>query len=87
LLAYILVPNSLERGVKKMADIKIKAETKEVGDPAIPIFKITVESGNGIWEETYGSRELVDAFLKGLQAAFSFTEVGYIAMPTCFEHR
>lgn len=53
------------------------------GDPAIPIYKITIrdEAKRSVWEETYGSKELAEAFLKGAKAAFSFTEVGFIEIP------
>lgn len=64
-----------------MAKIRIKVKVKGVGDPKIPIYKITVRDENNIWEETYGSKELAKAFLQGLKAAFSFTEVGHIITP------
>jgi len=48
-----------------------------------PIFKIVIvdEEKNGIWEETYGSSELAEAFLQGLRAAFSFTDVSLANIP------
>ena len=65
-----------------MSEIKINAEIETVGDPKISIYKVTIEKGNGIWEETYGSKEITEAFLQGLRAAFSFTEVGFISAPS-----
>lgn len=66
-----------------MAKIKIEVETQKVGNPAISISKITItdQEGRSIWEETYGSRELAEAFLRGVKAAFSFTAVGFINIP------
>ena len=70
-----------------MADIKIKVkiekagDPKKVGDPEIWIYKITVRDAKGIWKETYGSKEIAEAFLRGLKAAFNFTKAGYIDIP------
>ena len=68
-----------------MANIKIEVRVEGVGDPKIPIYEIKVwdeEGEKGVWNETYGSEELAQAFLKGLEAAFSLTEVGFVERPT-----
>ena len=70
---------------KKTDEIKIDIEIEIVGDPKIPIYKITIEKNRGTWEETLGSKEIAEAFLQGLRAAFSFTEVGFITVPSIKE--
>lgn len=40
-------------------------------DPSITIYHVVLENQDDIWEETYGSREQLDAFLRGLRATCS----------------
>lgn len=49
---------------------KIKLDREFAGsDPAIPIFLIELSNANGIWTETFGSRNELEHFFKGLVAA------------------
>ena len=48
------------------------------GDPDITIWRVIIKTDKGIWTEGFGNKDSLNAFLKGLQAAFSFTEVGYV---------
>lgn len=52
--------------------IEIQTEEQKVGDPEITIYKITLKGEEGIWEETLGSEEQKDAFLRGIEALHSF---------------
>lgn len=50
--------------------ILVSVEAMTVGDdPPIQIYHVELSHGNGIWTETFGSKEQLDAFMKGLQAA------------------
>jgi len=64
-----------------MENIRIKVEVEWAGDPKIPIYKIILRGEESIWEETYGSKEVAKAFLRGVEATFSFTEGGLIKIP------
>jgi len=71
-----------------MAEITIDIKPVKVGnDPSITIFHVTIRSERGIWTESWGSRELLEAFLQGVKAALSFTEVGHIEIPPIPEVR
>jgi len=41
-------------------------------DPPVVVYFVAVESDAAVWKETFGSREQLDAFLRGVQAAGSF---------------
>ncbi|MGB2762209.1 MAG: hypothetical protein WBC21_01560 [Minisyncoccales bacterium] len=69
-----------------MTEIKINIKPVKVGDPEIIVYEISIQrEGNGeipsVWPETLGSKELTEAFLTGVKAAFSFTEVGFVEIP------
>lgn len=72
-----------------MVKIKIDIKPIKVGDPEIPVYGIAIQDEDkkrpSVWQETLGSRELARAFLKGVQAAFSFTEVGFIEIPAILD--
>lgn len=51
-------------------NLEVSVDRFEVGrDPTVSIFHITLRNGQGIWEEGFGSQELMRAFVKGVQAA------------------
>ena len=59
---------------------KMEIEIKAIGvesDPYIIVYETIVrdEEGQAVWNETWGSKELLKAFLRGVEAAFSFTEI------------
>jgi len=41
-------------------------------DPSGTLFHVTAETENGMWAETFGSKEALRAFLLGIQAGASF---------------
>jgi hypothetical protein len=54
-------------------------------DPQVYVWNVEVEDDRGVWKKSYGSKEHVDAFLRGLQAgmsmantAYSFPEITYV---------
>lgn len=54
---------------------KITIKSIEVGqDPSITIYEVELQSESGIWRETYGTRELVEAFLRGVKAAYGINQ-------------
>lgn len=46
-------------------------------DPPVHVFNVIVSRGGGSWHETYGSEELLQAFLQGVRAGYD----GYISLP------
>jgi len=49
--------------------MKIEILTTKVPlDPPITIYEVVVTNETGEWREAFGSRELVDAFLRGVRA-------------------
>ena len=65
---------------------KIKIEIKPIrveSDPSIVVYETIIrdEERQTAWHETLGSKELLEAFLKGVKAAFSFTEIGSVEIP------
>lgn len=38
-------------------------------DPVVHVWNVEIEGDRGVWKESYGSKEHVDAFLRDLQAA------------------
>ena len=66
-----------------MAKIRIEIKAIRVeSDPTIVVYETIIhdEEKKAVWHETY-PKELLKAFLKGVEAAFSFTEVGFIEIP------
>jgi len=62
--------------------IEINVQVDIVGDPPIKIYhiKIVDKKNKAVWDETFGARELAVVFLKGVKAAFSFTN-SYVEIP------
>lgn len=55
--------------------VKIDLKPVEVdSDPPITVYEVVISDGKSEWRETFGSGELIKAFLFGVKAAFSFTE-------------
>jgi len=48
---------------------------------SIVVYEVTIESRGGIWTETWGTKDLLEAFLQGVKAALSFTEVKTVGIP------
>lgn len=49
---------------------KVKLDREFAGsDPAIPIFLIELEDDHSVWRETFGSKNELEHFFKGLVAA------------------
>lgn len=58
--------------------ITVHIGTQIAGDPGTQIYNVNMEDDKGgCWNETLGSEELLKVFLKGLKAAFSFTNTKY----------
>ena len=68
------------KGGENMSEIKIDIKSYTIGLPEIKIYKITLKSKIGVRDETFGSRELAQVFLKGVQAACGLT-IGHITIP------
>lgn len=50
--------------------IRVEVRPLTVGDdPSIEIYHVELSHETGIWTETFGSKEQLEAFLKGLRAA------------------
>ncbi len=65
---------------KKDPKITITVEVHD-GDPKIAIYRVVIESDNGVWTEAFGSEECLRAFIRGLKAAFAFSDVGFVREP------
>ena len=52
-------------------------------DPEITVYQVSITSAGGIgaWEETFGSRETLEAFLLGLRAGAAMYAGLYIETP------
>ncbi len=48
--------------------VKITRHRIEQLDPPVDVFNIEVQREGGIWTESYGSEELVEAFTRGVKA-------------------
>lgn len=54
--------------------IVVEARAIKAGeDPQITIFHVSIDDGKRGWTDTLGSRELLQAFLKGITATLAFT--------------
>jgi len=59
----------------------IKIEKWMVGeDPAIHIYHMEITAYKAVWTETWGSRELLNTFLRGFRAGYQIMGV-YIPDP------
>jgi len=58
-------------------------------DPEIPIYHVELSNDSGMWTETWGSEELLRAFLRGVQAGCSMfgVYVPAVEIPTQAEER
>jgi hypothetical protein len=50
-------------------------------EPEITVYKVALEDENSLWEESFASKEVLKAFLKGVKAALSFTNTGCAITP------
>lgn len=67
--------------IKDQPEIEFNIEKQKVGDPEISIYRVSItDDRNGIWEETLSSREHLEVFLRGAQAAFSFANIHRITI-------
>lgn len=69
-------------GQRKEKEIEITIQKSKTGDPAIFIWRVELRHGNGIWPETYGSKELLEAYLRGVKASLFFTDYQAQIPPT-----
>lgn len=54
--------------------LEIRIEVKKAGDdPPIDIYHVELSVPSGIWTETFGSKEQLKAFMRGLEAASGMT--------------
>lgn len=61
---------SAKRAGSEGARLDAAVQPLTVGDdPEIEIYHVELSHEGGMWTETFGSKELLDAFLKGLRAA------------------
>jgi hypothetical protein len=50
-------------------ELRVEVERFEVPlDPAIDVFQVAVHRGDGVWQETCASEEMLQMFLRGVQA-------------------
>ncbi|MBI3957033.1 MAG: hypothetical protein HY340_03515 [Candidatus Kerfeldbacteria bacterium] len=50
-------------------EVIVMVTTLEVGDdPPITIYHVALENKTGIWSETFGCREQLAAFIRGIKA-------------------
>ena len=69
--------------------VKVKINIKPIEtetDPSIKIYQVTIErepdcGSPSVWQETFGSKELTEAFLKGVKSAFSFFDMFPVIPP------
>lgn len=68
---------------EQLAKIAVSVERYKVPlDPPADVFHVEVLSGDGVWEETFGTEDLVHAFLRGVQAgAFPNAHVPLYEIP------
>lgn len=65
----------------------IKVSTKTIHlDPNIMVYEIELERDEKVWKETYGSRQEVDRFLRGLEAGYNMTSGGFLRLPFVSNH-
>lgn len=51
-------------------EMAVEVRRKSIGeDPPIDIFLVVITSGQAAWRETFGSAELLNAYLKGVNSA------------------
>ena len=65
----------------KGLEIKITKYAIPQLDPCGEVFNIIVKDVNSSWHETYGSKQEVTAFLRGLRAMAAFYGIGFLEVP------
>lgn len=64
----------------KKPEIKIKARMTR-DDPPLAVYTVIIEDEKGEWPETYGSEELLRAYLKGVVAAARMYGGVFVTLP------
>lgn len=65
--------------------IKVTTQTIHL-DPGLLIYEIELERDEKIWRETFGSRQEVDRFLRGVEAGYNLTSSGFLNLPFITSH-
>jgi len=69
----VLAKTVLDHSIHKIQKIKAEVKPLRVGTPQIMVYEVELEDETGCWSETFGTRDLLNAFLKGVQAASSMS--------------
>jgi len=57
---------------KNLKEIKVRIRCYHLAlDPPIEVFNVEVSDEQGLWKESLGSKELLEAFVKGIKAGAS----------------
>lgn len=59
--------------------INIQSQVVSMGGRLTKVYRVQVVRGGNSWHEKFTDRELLEAYLRGIRAAFTLTEVGDIA--------
>lgn len=79
MIGIVREADGVDRDTIKKGEIEFAIERVEVSlDPAVDIFELELTRGNGSWRKSFGSEELLRAFLEGVQACASL--YGHIMM-------
>lgn len=54
-------------------------ETKT--DPPITVFSVVIEDKEGVWSDTFGSQELLRAYLRGIEAGGAMIGNKHVVRP------
>ncbi len=79
----LMVPSAVRKEVLTFGRKgKIEIEFLEVPtDPPVKIYHVEIHDDTGSWNETFGSLELLNAFLRGLSAGASMVGKKIINLP------
>ena len=70
----------------KPLDIRIVVHSFEQAEINIPVFEVEVsQEPSGMWCETFGTLDLLNAFLRGIRCGLSFPRAAYAMTPTLRE--
>ena len=65
----------------------IKVSTKAVRlDPSLMVYEVELQNDRGVWRETYGSRQEVDRFLRGVEAGYNLSTGRFLRLPMVPNH-
>lgn len=70
----------------KPLDIRIVVHSFEQAEVNVPIFEVEIsQEPSGMWCETFGTLDLLNAFLRGVRCGLAFPRASYAMTPTLRE--